>query len=485
MEDDNKADLSSLLEVNRLDYRLPPSLSIATSRSMKTFRSAKHTHVMGIDQVDFQLSSGAAYVDLLNSFISFEVKFDAPAAMTDIEFPAHAGFANMIQGYRIIHSSGVELDRQNDAVGEYIQIKDYYDCSKASRRTKGSLYRLNDKIHPTKVALVPNLHELRAGLDIATLGSTDLSGRSYRVVIPLATLAPIFNNDLLAPSFLTAGLRIELLFHTPQHFFVKDTAWPAGSSVLINRPEIHLESFQLTDSITRKLSQISASSGLEWYWDAVHHMSNIVSESEVTIQVTRALSRANNIMVKSRSNANMNNQKKDSLASLPWNYNETDVAAALPLEQGGDGTLEAFQVQLGAQFMPSQPIQHVEQFLHSAYKTFSQMRRSDEVGGPELGEFTGIKEVQGAADKESKYVGGLAIAAIPLESSSTLQQSGSAISAQRTAVVNLAFKTSPLAASTVAGAPLFTTVNDSRRIDLLVEHSKLCTLFLDSCVVRS
>ena len=32
-QDDSKADISSLLEVNRLDYRLPPSLSVATARS--------------------------------------------------------------------------------------------------------------------------------------------------------------------------------------------------------------------------------------------------------------------------------------------------------------------------------------------------------------------------------------------------------------------------------------------------------------------
>ena len=497
MEDEDKSDLSSLLEVNRLDYRLPPSLSIATSRSMKTFRSAKHDHVMGEDQVDFQLSSGAAYVDLLNSYLSFDIKFEG-SGLTDVNMPAHAGWLNMIRGYRAIHSSGVELDRQNDAVGEWTQIQNYYHRSKDTRRTEGTLYRMNDSINPVPVSNQPGVYDV-AKSNLADPGTVledaatpvNIAGKSYRAVIPLCQLAGIFDNDLLAPSFLTAGMRIELSFYSKDHFFIKPAGWGVDTTVLISKPEINLECFQLTDSITRKLSQISASSGLEWYWDANHHMSNVMAESSVTVQITRALSRANNIIVKSRSNTYVNQAQADSLASLPWIYDVEDSVAAndvsVAAEKGYSGNLAAFQVQLGAQYMPSQPIQHREDFLHSALKTFSQFRRSDEVGGVELPTFTGVKENQGvdaaagATDKYSRYRPGLAIAAIPLESSSTLQQSGSAISAQRTAVVNLEFEHSPKKPYDISASPL----SDLRRLDVFVQYSKLATLFLDSVVVRS
>ena len=70
-----------------------------------------------------------------------------------------------------------------------------------------------------------------------------------------------------------------------------------------------------------------------------------------------------------------------------------------------------------------------------------------------------------------QYSLGLAVSAVPLESSSTLQQSGAAISAQRTAVVNMTWAKSD--------------DTDDRKIDAFVPYSKLATLFLDSVVVRS
>jgi len=35
---------------------------------------------------------------------------------------AHCGWLQFIKAYRVIHSSGVEPDRQNDTVGEWTQI---------------------------------------------------------------------------------------------------------------------------------------------------------------------------------------------------------------------------------------------------------------------------------------------------------------------------------------------------------------------------
>jgi len=495
MEDEQemKSDLSSLLEVNRLDYRLPPSLSIATSRSMKQFRSSKTDHVAGESQVDFQLSSGAAYVDLLNSYLSFDVDISATAddgTVLNLFMPSHAGWLQFIKAYRIIHSSGVELDRQNDSVGEWIQIQNQYGKSEATRKTKGALYRLNDANRPVPLNTEVGYYEAaRSGivadptnytptLDVAGGETLGTAGKLYHAVVPLGELAGIFDQDLLAPSFLTAGLRIELQFHTKEHFFKKTTAWAVNEKVTIKNPAINLECFTLTDSITRKLSQISASSGLEWYWDAVHHMNSVQATNSVTVQITRALSRANAVIVKTRNDFNMNNRSVDSLASQPWIYDVPDNAAnavGVAIEKENDGTLSQFQVQLGAQFIPSQPIAKREAFLHSALKTFSQFRRSDEVGGVDMMDFAGLKTLQSLVGQAGEYEPGLAIATVPLESSSTLQQSGSAISAQRTAVVNLEWSNAVKNAG-VAG---------NRRIDVFVPYSKLATLFLDSVVVRS
>jgi hypothetical protein len=345
---------------------------------------------------------------------------------------------------------------------------------------------MNDSINPVSVLAQPGVDEvskrnLKDNYDDVTYAPIDdATLQTHRVVIPLCQLAGICDHDLLAPSYLTAGLRIELSFYQKEHFFVKQGVWNVADTVTITKPEINLECFQLTDSIVRKLSQISASSGLEWYFDAVHHMSSTMATKQVTVQITRALSRCNNVIVKSRHDSAINRYDQDSLASQPWVYDVPKAGAdavAAAEENGVSGNLEAFQVQLGAQFIPSQPIQYREDFLHSAMKTFSQFRRSDEVGGVELPTFTGVKKTQGALAVASTYKPGLAIAAIPLESSSTLQQSGSAISAQRTAVVNLSYANDVGQLGALPGS--------LRRVDVFCVYSKLCSLFLDSVVVRS
>lgn len=534
MGSEEKADISSLLEVNRLDYRLPPSLSIATSRAMKVYRSHVQDYVAGRDQMQFTLSSGATYVDFLNSYLRFQVRVPPQSAGVNPKMPAHCGWANMIRQIRIIHSSGVEIDRFKDSVGEWIQIKNYYDRSESQRKTQGSLYGLNDTGRASLPSGVTNelLERAKQGLNIPvqtlpavgddaleqgdTLESNGAdapfsqinklaSGSPfqsqefvYDVAIPLCHLCSFFDVDLLAPSFLSAGMQIYIDFYPPSHFFVcgtdvtgvPKTTTIAGDfvgDVTLTKAEMHLETFTLTDSIVRKLSQISASSGLEWYFDSVHQASIVTGSDSLSMQITRALSRANNVIVKTRNDKWLGNSLLDSYASQAWvlpdtenNLNDPSLPGVDPrslLDKDLDGTMEEFQVQLGAQYIPSRSITGRKEMMHSAYKTFSQFRRSDVLGGPDTAQYGGIRVTAQQAGVVGEYLPGVAISAVPLESSSTLQQSGAAISAQRTAVVNMKWK---YPSSSDAGSKF-----GLRRIDAFVVYSKLATLFLDTVVVRS
>jgi hypothetical protein len=508
-QDESKADISSLLEVNRLDYRLPPSLSIATSRAMKVYRSQQQEYIAGGQQLQFTLSSGATYCDFLNSFLKFKAKMpDTLDPLCNPKFSPHTGWINLVEQIRIVHSSGVELDRTKNSVGEWIQIQNYYERSEQNRKTQGALYSLNDTCRPSGLVHTGELMEhakqgkqAALGANGAYLTNSNPQGREFDVCIPLAQLCGFFNVDLLAPSFLAAGLQIHIDLYPPEHFFVCGSgddgeqylkaspepvpatdllhAWPSGKPLVISNPEMHLETFTLTDSIVRKLSQISASSGLEWYFDAVHQMDGNNSGSDYSMQITRALSRANNVIVKTRLKSDIANTYADSFGSQPWVTPISEGGGTVELDKNVadvaiNGAMKAFQVQLGAQYIPSRSLKDKKEFIHSALKTFSQFRRSDELGGPDTTMFGGFRSTRytTAEAKGDKYFKGLAIAAIPLESSSTLQQSGAAISAQRTAVVNMTWEDSP------SGV-------DSRKVDAFVVYSKLATLFLDSVVVRS
>lgn len=133
---ESKADISSLLEVNRLDYRLPPSLSIATSRAMKVYRAHQSSYPTG-QQLQFTLSSGSTYVDFLNSFLKFQVKMpDTNLTAVNPKFAPHCGWAQLIEQVRIVHSSGVEIDRMKSGVGEWMQMNSYYNGVSPTERLR-------------------------------------------------------------------------------------------------------------------------------------------------------------------------------------------------------------------------------------------------------------------------------------------------------------------------------------------------------------
>jgi hypothetical protein len=516
VSEEMKSDMSALLEVNGLDYRLPPSLSVATSRAMKTYRAQENSYLMGKQRIHMTLSTGAAYVDLLNSYLRFDLVFPATVP-SDVRLPPHTSLANMFSQIIVTHSSGVEIERIRENLGEWIQIEEYYCKSKDRRRVEGSLYKLNDTAYSSHIfnglsRQTAAAYGIVSGVSAATppvvtgtpveiqrgvpnnIGATnpfssvnsEVGGFTVRCAIPLKMLCGVFKNPNLAPSFLVAGLQIELDTYSPDRFFISgdySTGAPSGTpendsfgaeDVVLRDVELEVECFQLTDSISRKLSQISAASGLEWNFTGLHTHSVQVQGSDLTMQVTRAMSRADSIIVKTRSVSDLNVLWRDSFGSQPWvrgakegggNTTDTENTGNLDLS----GNMVAAQVQLGSQYIPSRALKYTEEFIHSALKTFSLFRRHDEPVGVDEAEYSGFRVTKNAGSAADKWLYGLGILAIPLESSSTLGQSGAAISAQRTANVNMTW---------LSSVP-------NRQVDLFVPHTKLATLFLDSVVVRS
>jgi hypothetical protein len=118
MESDGKVapDLSSLLSVNQLDFRLPPSLSVANSRSMKQYRSSRQVHEFG-SMIEIVLSTGASYIDMKNSFLSFDVLCSEPVNRSTISLPSNAGWQQLFNAYTIVHSSGVHTHTHTQRMG--------------------------------------------------------------------------------------------------------------------------------------------------------------------------------------------------------------------------------------------------------------------------------------------------------------------------------------------------------------------------------
>ena len=478
MESDGKVapDLSSLLSVNQLDFRLPPSLSVANSRAMKQYRSSRQVHEFG-SMIEIVLSTGASYIDMKNSFLSFDVQCSEPVVRSTISLPSNAGWQQLFNAYTCVHSSGVELDRQKESVGEWEQIRNYYEKDAHWRKTvAGALWGHRDvdntkrrvytapsstasvTFGPGGTAGATNLAAAPAPLVANALNGivqpissftnstttlNDIVPDQYanqypatlpantpiRVVIPFSCIAPMFANANLCPSYLCAGLRIELYTSLAKKFFVSAAA-PPGTWTIQN-VRANMESFTLTDAITRKLAQISASSGLEWNWTAVHWIAHNPIEDQFSIHVSRSMSRANNVVLKVRDLEATSKETDDSYSSQAWlapGYGDGATGGRLTSIAKVNGTLQALQVQLGSQFMPSKPIDNLPEAIHSALKVFGGMRRTDTSIGLTLEEFAGKETAAyagAAAAPDVAFTPSVGILAVPLESSSTLQQSGS------------------------------------------------------------
>jgi hypothetical protein len=95
---------------------------------MKVYMSQQSTYIAGGQQMQFTLSSGATYVDFLNSFLKFTIRM--PPLIVDAVNPKmspHCGCVNRISAdpSRSLIRSGVGLDQ-----GECRRVDPEERCAK-------------------------------------------------------------------------------------------------------------------------------------------------------------------------------------------------------------------------------------------------------------------------------------------------------------------------------------------------------------------
>jgi len=542
---EDSKNLGSLLDVNQLDYRLAPSLSVAVSRSLKTYPAHRESYSSAdLDHVIFTATSGGQYVDLLNSYIRFKVSADRPFVI-----PPKQSMLNLFKGIRLIHSSGEEIDRVNGVLGLWNKLRlgstacsdrmaSQYDLFNYNNKTFDTQYkgepwlghakaatRLQVGLHvndtyvsdqadgvrtltwsfdpdspfsepsqfiqrgdwitissgtegdivsiPLQVEAVignqvlvldsdptevnpavdaPNApEEMPPGEAIlgvySALSSEDTNPYDdIDVIIPLACLHDFFNKMRLCPVFLISGLRIELDLEHPDQVFPLPWESVAKQNYHISNATLDLESIAITDGIARRLAQISGSRGLVWNWTTVFTATSYPNAMDHSVQITKAVSRANQAIFFVRNIAQIQYEYFDSLDSSSHFNKKHDFTS--------------YQFALGAEFMPVRPMESAKEFQHAALKCWEQFRRVDEL-------------VSGAAER-------MTTACTSLENSTTLAQAGVAINSQRTAVATMQF-----ANDYDNEFATFEAFRNKRRVDMFLTAEKIAVIMLDSISLRS
>jgi hypothetical protein len=451
------AALSTLLNANNLDsYVLPSALSVTVARSFKQSYPVANTYDIGAaasnsSTVSFVLTPGADYVYGPDSFFTFKYAQTNPGSGVEDWFGEHGSVLNIFKSIRLTHASGTEIE-YIDNLNLLNSFKMAYERDETYRSSEGTAFGMTHRSKSARDPLATPVAPVDVKNDVSTIeqswvssgtGGTGryvtlVNGEDVRFAVPLSALSEFFNSDKLLPPYVLAGMRIELELASP-NISLQAITVSSGTTAAPNTLEVtqtlsdlrmQLDSHTLTDSVAKAIARMSANEGLDIHFSSWFHDRHQMTNQSSTINITKALSRVEDITLVPRIAAHTT----DTIATT-----QHDSLRAKAYET------QKWQISIGSMFFPSHPVERAA----AAYRLAVQGRRH-----------------MAGVDMHSFAVDGLGVLRGAMERSQILNGSGIAVSATRGATIHVTDSKVPL-------------------IDLFVKHTRLCSVFLDNVVVRT
>jgi hypothetical protein len=295
---------NSLLQVNKMLYKMPPSLGITARRHHVIDFSQQNAYSAG-QTVVFDLQTGSYFIDGKNSYL----RLDVATVGGDATAFTSGGITNVIKRVVIRTKSGKEWCRCEE-FNLYARNYLRYTASNNYLNKVGKSYGYDD-----------------AGVFVSATGN--------RYTIPL-WLIPCFNQDKLLPPQIMEGLRIELTLAGVGEAF--ESGAPLTSYTVTNA-EIHSDAFDIADQFKRKVAEMSARQGLILVHKEYFHsnVGTITATDSYNYDIKKACSKACRNFNIFRPNADIASLGADSM-----NAELYDVVR--------------YQAHVGQDYMPNQPI---------------------------------------------------------------------------------------------------------------------------------
>jgi hypothetical protein len=459
--------MEGLVKANSLDYRMPPSLSVITRRSMVKHFFDQPTYSSDRTQATCVLSSGDGYVDGRNSYLSFALTSSTEAYLDT------GSACNIIATCRITTESGVEVERV-EGVNLYRRFADAHMCSEDWHSNYGETMGYTPQWQESSVAAAngaaltfdngPIADVAAAGTDIivARKGvpkNLALARNKTQYCIPLSKLMGLFSSTKLLPGLgLISGARIEIGIERP----ATALRWAAGVGTFeMSNCHIVLDTYTLSDSILKTLNQTSATSGLEVLFDSYDRVVQPEGTSSLNLSSKRAVSRAQWAMAVSRLTVNTTNAALDSMAAEKF-------------------AVESQQWSLAGLWLPNNPLfgvdrgagfYDVNEHAQNAQYVFGKVRECMDDNMVSLTKFKGVQPYSQSGPGPD-FLGidsneGYGVCAVVLERSATLHGSGLPVSGSRIL---------QLRATYFDAQP--------RTITLYMVYQKLARVFLDRALIK-
>lgn len=447
-----------LVGVNKLEYTIPPDLSVCIKRCHQVHYFQQRSYNPGSRMVSI-INTGADYVDAQNSFFSFVVQIPTVhptgvvgpigSVLPEDQYSYNIGSAiNWLKRVIITTRSGDEIDRIEN-INMLAPIIDRYRHSAEWVSTTGALagYSSRSPIETTGDA-TPALPPAEGASHQAGFALTGDAVTTYNVqyCIPLACLSGLFSSfDRLLPSMLCSGLRFEIELATETEAMKKlkpAGAQDVGAAFKILNPRFSLHQHTLTDAIQRVLNEEAAMRGLEvtytsWY---NYPSANSSDTSSVNIEVRKAVSRALGILTCVGKQTLNNGVEYENLVDK----------------------ITSYQVRIGSLYFPQQPIRIDSKSIN---KAVSELYHHTLRGFGKITDHSVPSSVT-----KSLYTGRIPAIYTDLERSSVQKLSGIPINNSRVAELRMEAETG--------------TFESTKQVHCWLHYVRLCRVFLQNVEVE-
>lgn len=323
---------TDLINANKLDYNMPRFLTSVTTRQLVTHYASQQTYGSG-KTISLTINSGDNFVMGKTSYLQFSVAVTGVQATTWGKGSA----MNIFDSLNIVHSSGVQVER--------LENLNLYHASTTRYKHTGSYVDTVGSMFDMDQTYAPRTNPIEA----------NLTGNIVNYVIPLGELSGLFASDSnLLPPYLMSGARLELGLARPATALVAAAA-DLTVDYTISNVELVLDSITMGDATSKMINKMSAEQGVVLSWNS-HNVVSLsgLNSTSLNISESLAMSRANGVVVITRTQDDTENEEKDSMVCRPYDLVE-------------------YGFRLGSNDFPSKPVKNATQGYHNALYSFSKV----------------------------------------------------------------------------------------------------------------
>jgi len=431
--------VDALLQVSKLQYRMPPALGIVSRRNYREDYFQRSEYNAGSTMI-LDCQTGSDFVDSTNSYLVFNLTaLGVPASL------ASGSAFNIANRVLIKTRTGREWSRveNSNLITKFMQV---YSCEGDWLRTLGQSQGYTDD---------------KFGKEVTT-------DTGVVFVVPLWAVAPCFNRKELCPSQTMEGLRIEIYLESSPNVF-RDNGSGAPTGYTVNNPRIVWDCFDLGDAYKRKIAEMASRQGLNLLHKELFHTivaAGSASQTSFNFDVKKAASKALKCHIITRAQQQIDTETYDSLGSLAYDYSR--IQAHIGADYFPQFPLECNISASGSNLNNLNEVYYQTMFAHG--KT-NQCYNPPSVTPEQYDSQNSIDENNAPAHRENCMI------SINLNKSNVSDLQGYVVNTSRALIVDL--QSAVRAGNFPAG-----NANVTRRLDVYLEHLRVLKQYISNAEIR-